>query len=234
MEVEGSDTDHDDVGLVGDVRETIIQKTWWKSRPRACICLLMFFLCVIPFMIATSVVVSSISDDDTNGSDSADSTWTEDFSVTSTEGVAVTDNPTCSQIAADILSEGGNAVDAAVAAALCLGVVSPASSGLGGGCFILGYNASTGEPYFIDSRETAPAAATENMFVEDPSKAQWGGLAIAVPAELRGLYYAWERSGGGVSVVGRGGDRLLIVGMLARIHVWIFDIPLPPPPLPMQ
>ncbi|CAE7343544.1 GGT1 [Symbiodinium microadriaticum] len=158
----------------------------------------MFFFCVIPFMIATSVVVSDITDDDSKGKNT-ESSWIDDFSVTSTGGVAVTDNPTCSQIAADVLSEGGNAVDAAVAAALCLGVVSPASSGLGGGCFILSYNASTGESYFIDSRETAPALATENMFVDDPLKAQWGGLAVAIPAELRGLYHAWDKSGGGVS-----------------------------------
>jgi len=75
-----------------------------------------------------------------------------------------------------ILQSGGNAVDAAIIAALCLGVVSPVSSGIGGGCFILSYNRSTGRSEFIDARETAPAASTKDMFVEDPSKATNGPL----------------------------------------------------------
>jgi len=115
--------------------------------------------------------------------------------VRSTKGVIATDNPTCSDMGAKILQSGGNAVDAAITAALCLGVVSPVSSGIGGGCFILSYNRTTGKSEFIDARETAPAATTRDMFVKDPSKATNGPLAIAIPGELRGLYLAWTRYG---------------------------------------
>jgi gamma-glutamyltranspeptidase len=117
----------------------------------------------------------------------------------SSNDMVVTDNSQCSTIAAAVLEEGGYAVDAAIAAALCLGVVSPASSGLGGGCFLLGYNASERKARFIDARETAPMFASEDMFVSDPIKAQDGGLAIATLGELKGLELAYREMGGGVT-----------------------------------
>ena len=61
------------------------------------------------------------------------------------------------------MQQGGNAVDAAVAVALCLGVASPSSSGIGGGAFIL-IRQPNGSAEVIDAREIAPAAATEDMF----------------------------------------------------------------------
>eukprot|EP01040_Poterioochromonas_malhamensis_P024772 gene24772-30732_t len=111
------------------------------------------------------------------------------------DGAVATDNPTCSQIGADILDLGGNAVDAAISAALCLGVISPASSGIGGGCYMLYYNQNSGESTFIDAREVAPAASTSHMFETQPMAAQDGGLAIAVLGEVKGLYLAYERYG---------------------------------------
>lgn len=86
-------------------------------------------------------------------------------------------------------------MDAAVAAALCLGVVGPSSSGLGGGCFILG-RTNANDVLFMDSREVAPQGATENMYDDDHSTSIWGGLAVAVPAELRGLYQSYLAQGG--------------------------------------
>ena len=62
-----------------------------------------------------------------------------------------------------ILSQGGNAVDAAITTALCQGILSPAASGLGGGHFMV-IRAPNGTTEVIDAREPAPAAATENMF----------------------------------------------------------------------
>jgi gamma-glutamyltranspeptidase/glutathione hydrolase/leukotriene-C4 hydrolase len=88
-------------------------------------------------------------------------------------------------------------MDAAIAAAICLGVVGPSSSGLGGGCFILG-RTHANDVAFVDAREVAPLAATEDMYSEDPSLSLWGGLAVAVPAELRGLYHAYQLQGGRV------------------------------------
>ena len=78
-------------------------------------------------------------------------------------------------------------MDAAVASALCLGVVSPASSGIGGGCFIL-IHTNTSD-VFIDARELAPANSSADMFVDNPMNAQDGALAIAVPGELKGIMY---------------------------------------------
>lgn len=92
--------------------------------------------------------------------------------------------------------KGGNAIDAAVATCLCVGVVQPFSSGIGGGAVIL-VRLANGTELVIDSREVAPAAATEDMFVDDPELATYGALSSGVPGELRGLYAAWELHGSG-------------------------------------
>jgi gamma-glutamyltranspeptidase / glutathione hydrolase / leukotriene-C4 hydrolase len=80
--------------------------------------------------------------------------------VTSPHGAVEADDGRCSAIGRDALREGGTAVDAAVATALCLGVVSPASSGVGGGAFMLVWLAD-GKAVVYDSRETAPLAASK-------------------------------------------------------------------------
>ena len=67
-----------------------------------------------------------------------------------------TDTPKCSQIGEDILKKGGSAVDAAIAAMFCLGVINMHSSGIGGGGVMLVYNRSAKEASIIDFRETAP------------------------------------------------------------------------------
>jgi len=107
------------------------------------------------------------------------------------KGIAATANLEASRAAAEILRAGGNAVDGAVAAALALGVVQPDSSGLGGGGFALVWSAKDKKARVLDFRETAPAAATKDMFVvdgkADPAKSRWGGLAVAVPGEPAGL-----------------------------------------------
>lgn len=77
--------------------------------------------------------------------------------------MVASDNSRCSDIGLEVLSTGGNAIDAAVATALCLGVVNPVSSGLGGGAFIT-IRLANGTAAFYDARETAPAAATEDMY----------------------------------------------------------------------
>jgi gamma-glutamyltranspeptidase/glutathione hydrolase/leukotriene-C4 hydrolase len=128
-----------------------------------------------------------------------DNTWENNFKVESKHGVVATDDYRCSKIGADILAKGGNAMDAAIGSTICLGVVSPGSSGLGGGCFILGYDANSKSSIFIDARETAPMAAHKDMFISDSMKSQDGGLAIAVLAELKGLYKGYLEHGGGVS-----------------------------------
>jgi gamma-glutamyltranspeptidase/glutathione hydrolase/leukotriene-C4 hydrolase len=80
--------------------------------------------------------------------------------VTSLHGTVAADDGRCSTIGRDALRRGGNAVDAAVATSLCLGVVSPASSGVGGGAFML-VRLANGTAVVYDSRETAPLAAAK-------------------------------------------------------------------------
>ena len=82
--------------------------------------------------------------------------------VTAASFMAVTANPLATQAGCNVLAAGGSAVDAAVAVQAVLGLVEPQSSGLGGGAFMLHYNATTKQVQSYDGRETAPAAATEN------------------------------------------------------------------------
>lgn len=80
--------------------------------------------------------------------------------ITARRGVVAADDGRCSRIGRDVLREGGHAVDASVAVALCLGVVSPASSGIGGGAFML-IRLADGTTQALDMRETAPIKASE-------------------------------------------------------------------------
>jgi gamma-glutamyltranspeptidase / glutathione hydrolase / leukotriene-C4 hydrolase len=176
-------------------------KFFWIRWPKSA-CLTLSFFIMLPFVLAIISLQSSPNQSYQSSSAPCDTNlpFEKYFSVeTYDAGVVAADDPRCSQIGADILADGGYAMDAAVATALCLGVVSPASSGLGGGCFVLGYNASSKEPIFIDSREVAPKGSSKNMFVNNPSMSLNGGLAVAVPGELKGLHLAWRLQGGGVT-----------------------------------
>ncbi|XP_068748177.1 glutathione hydrolase 1 proenzyme-like [Montipora capricornis] len=107
-----------------------------------------------------------------------------------------TDTKKCSEIGYDTLNAGGSAVDAAIAAMFCLGVINMHSSGIGGGGVMLVYNRSAREASVIDFRETAPATVpnfTPNATGVEESK--FGGLAIAVPGEVRGMYKASQKYG---------------------------------------
>ncbi len=99
----------------------------------------------------------------------------------------------------EILQHGGNAIDAAVATSLALGVTNAASCGIGGGGFMLIYIAKTGKLYALDYREVAPKAATAEMYFRngkpDEDLARSGALAIAVPGEVAGLEAALKRFG---------------------------------------
>lgn len=109
-------------------------------------------------------------------------------------GVVATDDGRCSRIGRDVLREGGHAVDAAVAAAFCLGVVSPASSGIGGGAFML-TRSTDGKAQAFDMRENAPNKAFKNMYAQNAALKASGVLSIAVPGEIAGLYNAWKQYG---------------------------------------
>lgn len=100
----------------------------------------------------------------------------------------------CTDAAVAILKKGGSAVDSAITAILCQGVTVPQSSGLGGGVIATVFIKKTGELVTINAREVAPLNATKDMFKDNLSSLE-GGLAVAVPGELKGLYELYERYG---------------------------------------
>ncbi|MEW4528700.1 gamma-glutamyltransferase [Maioricimonas sp. JC845] len=117
-------------------------------------------------------------------------------------GIVVADHPLASEAGAEVLRKGGNVVDAAVATAFALSVVRPESCGLGGGGFMVIWNAERQEAIAIDYREQAPKNASRNMYIEErdgkplPSDAsRKGGLAAGVPGEVAGLCYALQHYG---------------------------------------
>jgi gamma-glutamyltranspeptidase/glutathione hydrolase len=107
-------------------------------------------------------------------------------------------HPLATDAGVTAFKRGGNAVDAAIATALTLGVVDSSNSGIGGGCFIL-IRAADGTITAIDGRETAPAAATRDMFLKegeaDPELSQTGSLAVATPGALAAYELALEKHG---------------------------------------
>jgi gamma-glutamyltranspeptidase / glutathione hydrolase len=111
--------------------------------------------------------------------------------ATAPHGMVAAEHALAAEAGAAMLRQGGNAVDAAVAAAFATGVVNPSSCGIGGGGFALVYDGKRGALHVLDFRETAPAAAKPDMFVRDgkvdPALSLRGGLAVAVPGEVRGL-----------------------------------------------
>jgi gamma-glutamyltranspeptidase/glutathione hydrolase len=125
--------------------------------------------------------------------------WPTPLVVPPNRGIVAADTAAASQAGAEILKKGGNAVDAAVATALAVGVASPGGSGLGGGGFVVYWSAKAHRAFVLDFREVAPRGATRDMFVVDgkaiAEKSRRGGLAVAVPGEPAGLAELESRYG---------------------------------------
>ncbi|XP_076935328.1 glutathione hydrolase 3-like [Bidens hawaiensis] len=115
--------------------------------------------------------------------------------VESWEAVVAADDARCSEIGVSVLRAGGHAVDAAVSVALCEGVVNPMASGIGGGGFMVVRSADTSRTQAFDFRETAPAAASKNMYQNNLDNKYTGALAVGVPSEIAGLHKAWLEHG---------------------------------------
>src|ERR1700712_2611234 len=102
------------------------------------------------------------------------------------------------QVAAQILKQGGNAVDAAVAIAFTLAVTYPEAGNIGGGGFMTLY--VDHRPYFLDYRERAPLTATKNMYLDDKGEvikgmSLYGHRAVGVPGTVAGMWEAQKRFG---------------------------------------
>ncbi|KAE8735412.1 Gamma-glutamyltranspeptidase 3 [Hibiscus syriacus] len=105
-------------------------------------------------------------------------------SVESEHGVVAADDGRCSAAGVLMLKKGGHAVDAAVATALCVGVVNPMSSGIGGGAFMVVRSSLTSQVQAFDSRETSPLAASQNMYANDMRAKYHGALSMGVPEAI--------------------------------------------------
>lgn len=120
--------------------------------------------------------------------------------ATGSGGAVATISAQASQSALAILNQGGNAIDAAVAAAATLGVTDPFSCGIGGGGFMVIYLAKDKRVITIDHRETAPGKATARLFQQDGKPIDFetavaSGAAVGVPGTVRGWHEALERYG---------------------------------------
>ncbi|CAN5518033.1 gamma-glutamyltransferase [soil metagenome] len=113
-------------------------------------------------------------------------------------GMVATVNPIATDAAVKVLREGGNAIDAAVAAGLTLGVVDGHNSGIGGGCFML-IRLADRRIIALDGREMAPAAATRDMYLRDGKAdtklSQTGPLAVGIPGSVAVYEHAMQQFG---------------------------------------
>jgi gamma-glutamyltranspeptidase/glutathione hydrolase len=113
--------------------------------------------------------------------------------------MAAAANPLAAEAGREMLRQGGSAIDAAIAMQAVLTLVEPQSSGIGGGAFIMLWDGKTVHAY--DGRETAPAGATERLFLKPDgtpmafAEAQIGGRSVGTPGVLRALEMAHKKSG---------------------------------------
>ena len=117
-----------------------------------------------------------------------------------TQGMVVSAHPLATQAGLSMLQQGGNAVDAAVATTFAISVVEPFSAGLGGGGFLLMYQAKSNETKALDFRERAPLNATKTMYLDNqgnvrPNASTNGYLAVATPGTIAGLYEVHRKYG---------------------------------------
>ena len=187
------------------------------------VCLLVVFFLVNVGILATRKIAAgepALSGPGSVCSDSLSSLKSTSVKSGFANGAVAADHPLCSEMGVSVMRDlGGNAVDAAVTVALCLGVANPGSSGIGGGAFLLIHadpvdkrrslppfhdertqrsplSVSGKVTEVVDCREIAPAAAFTEMFSDKVDEASvLGGLAIGVPGELRGLELAHARHG---------------------------------------
>jgi gamma-glutamyltranspeptidase/glutathione hydrolase len=123
-------------------------------------------------------------------------------SVTARNGMVVAQEARAARIGVEVLQKGGNAVDAAVATGFAMAVTYPRAGNIGGGGYMVIHLADRSRDIAIDYRETAPAATTRDIFLDekgnaDPRKSRDSALAIGVPGTVAGLALAHRRYGSG-------------------------------------
>ena len=157
-----------------------------------------------PFL-ATCLLFTSIS---AIADQAADSVAPEESSgleqkqlVKSKDWMVTTANPLATQAGADILKQGGNAIDAMITTQLMLGLVEPQSSGIGGGAFLVYWDAKKKKLTTYDGRETAPLAATPQLFQDKNGKplqfydAVVGGRSVGTPGVVKLMWETHQKYG---------------------------------------
>uniref|UniRef100_A0A8C2CSZ2 Gamma-glutamyltransferase 7 n=1 Tax=Cyprinus carpio TaxID=7962 RepID=A0A8C2CSZ2_CYPCA len=114
------------------------------------------------------------------------------------QAAVVTDVARCTSLGFDVLGKKGSSVDAAIAASLCLGIIHPHTSGIGGGGVMLVHDIRRNESRVIDFRETAPSGIHQDMMLDS-------GLLVAVPGMISGLHQAHQLYGSDFCVQAKGG-----------------------------
>ncbi|KAK6341154.1 hypothetical protein TWF696_008241 [Orbilia brochopaga] len=174
------------------VRLTAIKRRiagYTRRTPSASTILATLLTLAFAALLTTFIVVSRDTSPREDGSNPFD------HLTIARHGAVNSDVAVCSDIGVAILRDkNGTAVDAAIATALCIGVVNMYASGIGGGGFMV-IRAGDGGSASINFRETAPGAAHRDMFNHDAMAARWGGLAVGTPGEIAGFYEAWKLYG---------------------------------------
>jgi gamma-glutamyltranspeptidase/glutathione hydrolase len=156
----------------------------WRSSPWL---LLLFLLLVAPAKAQNEVATSDLA---------------IARPIMARHGMVVSQEAAASRVGIDILQQGGNAIDAAVAMGFALAVTLPRAGNIGGGGFMLIHLAEGNRTIAIDYRETAPALTTRDVFLDDKgepdrTKSVFSGLAVGVPGTVAGLELAWRKYGSG-------------------------------------
>ena len=130
----------------------------------------------------------------------APSGWTPKTATFAAKNMVVAANPLATRAGIEILRAGGSATDAAIAVQMVLNLVEPQSSGIGGGAYLLHYDAAGKKLESYDGRETAPAAADDKLFLSEsgtplPYSTRVGGRSVGTPGLLRMLELAWKEKG---------------------------------------
>ncbi|MBE8968414.1 gamma-glutamyltransferase [Nostocales cyanobacterium LEGE 12452] len=157
--------------------------------------------CLLPLTLSATFLPAIIGKADTPPPPEAGSGRVEREAVRTNKYVVVAANPLASAAGRDVLRRGGSAIDAAIAVQMVLTLVEPQSSGIGGGAFLVYYDAKTKKLLTYDGRETAPAAAKPDRFLDANGKplqfydAVVGGKSVGVPGVVRMLELAHKKYG---------------------------------------
>ena len=149
--------------------------------------------------LAAALAPAALGQETVRVPEAATGSGSKDLAVASRH-MAAAAHPLAAEAGRDILRTGGSAVDAAIAMQLVLGLVEPQSSGLGGGAFVVHFDAAKGEVKTFDGRETAPDSAKPDRFLKngqpiDFDEAVRSGLSIGVPGVMRVMELAHQQHG---------------------------------------